>query len=204
MKFILFLFFPLILFCQQKEDWASTMKTAMNDIDNQDYVNAIKNLDASLKFSPNNPSSLYFKGYLQIIIGEKDKGCENLIEALYYNSNQSKKLYAKKCIDFDPKLNPEKFKSGKFTLQVLGDSQLYNFERKEDIQYETYSGQTYSGKINWLKNGDYTIIPSEKTKMMLGDSPSYVVRILKINGNEYLYEKIVENQVQFGKINKIE
>jgi hypothetical protein len=27
------------------------MKTAMNDIDNQDYVNAIKNLDASLKFS---------------------------------------------------------------------------------------------------------------------------------------------------------
>jgi hypothetical protein len=40
--------------------------------------------------------------------------------------------------------------------------------------------------------------------MMLGDIPNYVVRILKINGNEYLYEKIVENQVQFGKINKIE
>ena len=204
MKFILFLFFPLILFCQQKEDWASTMKTAMNDIDNQDYVNAIKNLDASLKFSPNNPSSLYFKGYLQIIIGEKNKGCENLIEALYYNSNLSKKLYAEKCIDFDPKLNPEKFKSGKFTLQILGEFQSYNFERKEDIQYETYLGQTYSGKINWLKNGDYTIIPTEKTKMMLGDIPNYMVRILKINGNEYLYEKIEENQVQFGKINKIE
>ena len=80
----------------------------------------------------------------------------------------------------------------------------YNFERKEDIQYETYSGQTYSGKINWLKNGDYTIIPTEKTKMMLGDIPNYMVRILKINGNEYLYEKNEENQVQFGKINKIE
>ncbi len=198
MKYFLFLFFSISIFCQQKEGWASTMKTAMNDIENQDYESAIKNLDLSLKFSPNNPSSLYFKGYLQIIIGEKNKGCENLIEAIYYNSNLSKKLYAEKCIDFDPKLNPEKFKSGKFTLQS------YNFERKEDIQYETYSGKTYSGNINWLKNGDYTIIPTEKTKMMLGDIPNYMVRILKINGNEYLYEKIEENQVQFGKINKIE
>ena len=61
MKYFLFLFFSISIFCQQKEDWASTMKTAMNDIENQDYESAIKNLDLSLKFSPNNPSSLYFK-----------------------------------------------------------------------------------------------------------------------------------------------
>ncbi len=42
MKYFLFLFFSISIFCQQKEDWASTMKTAMNDIENQDYESAIK------------------------------------------------------------------------------------------------------------------------------------------------------------------
>lgn len=204
MKFLVLLFLPIISFCQQKNDWSETMKIAMNDIKNNDFTTAIINLDKSLKFSPNNPSSLYFKAYSQIIIGEKNKGCETLIDAIYYNSNSAKNLYVEKCLDFDPKLNPEKFITGKFTLQVLGDSQIYNFERKENIQYETYEGQTYSGKILWLKNGDYTIIPTEENEKALSENPKFIARILKINKTEYLYEKIEENQVQFGLVKKIE
>lgn len=97
-----------------------------------------------------------------------------------------------------------RFKTGKFTLQILGDSQIYNFERRENIQYETYEGQTYSGKISWLKNGDYTIIPTDESEIVLSQNPKFIARILKINENEYLYRKIEENQVQFGRVNKID
>lgn len=131
-----------------------------------------------------------WQGYLKIIIGEQEEGCEALVDAIYFNSN-SANLYAE-------------IKTGKFTLQILGDSQIYNFERRENIQYETYEGQTYSGKISWLKNGDYTIIPTDESEIVLSQNPKFIARILKINENEYLYRKIEENQVQFGRVNKID
>ena len=180
------------------------MQTAMKDIQNQNFQSAIVNLDKSLKIVPKNPSALYFKGYSQIIIGEKEKGCKTLIDALFYNSNTAKQVYADKCIEFDPKLSPENFKNGKFTLQILDDSLIYNFERKDDMQYETYNGQVYSGKLIWLKNGDYTIIPTNETEKIMTENPQFITRILKIENNEYLYEKIENNQVQFGRIIKIE
>ncbi|MCC2589867.1 hypothetical protein [Chryseobacterium sp. MFBS3-17] len=99
MKILILIFFPIFVFSQQENDWASTMKIAMDNINSKDFDTALINLDKSLKFSPNNPSSLYFKGYLKIIIGEQEEGCEALVDAIYFNSNSAKNLYAEKCID---------------------------------------------------------------------------------------------------------
>ena len=205
MKMILFFLFPVLFFTQQKEDWTVSMQVAMKNIQNKDFSNAIKNLDKSLKIYPKNPSALYFKGYLQIIDGQTDDGCLSLTNAIFYNSNSGKKLFAEKCINYDPKLNVEKFKTGNFTLQILNDDfTTYNFTRKNNMQYETFEGKTYPGKIIWLKNGDYTLIPDDEAEKEIIDYKNFFTRVLKIEGNQYLYEKIEENQIQFGIIKKTE
>ncbi|WP_394674343.1 hypothetical protein [uncultured Chryseobacterium sp.] len=206
MKILILAVFPLLLSAQEKNEWSTTMKAAMSDIKEHNFEGAIKNLDRSLKIVPNNWSALYFKGYSQIILARTEEGCSTLIDAIYYGgNNETKKVYAEKCIEYDPQLNPEQFKSGKFTLQVLGSPSVYNFERKNGMQYESEAGQVYSGTIKWFENGDYTIIPTEETKKMMTENPRFLTRILKISGNEYLYEKIEEEkQVQFGIIKKID
>ncbi|MET3536282.1 hypothetical protein [Chryseobacterium limigenitum] len=140
---------------------------------------------------------------MQIIIEEKESGCKSLTDAIYYNSNSAKVLFPEKCMDYNPKLNPENFKSGKFTLQVLGDSIVYNFERKDNMQFETFEGKIYTGKIVWYDNGEYTIIPTKETEKRMKENPKFLIRILKIENNTYLYEKIEENQVQYGKVKKV-
>lgn len=204
MKKIIALLFPIIIF-GQNDQWSISIQSAMKDIENKNYKSAITNLNKSLEIVPKNWSALYFKGYSLIIIGENDKGCSSLIDAIYYGGNDdTKKLYSEKCIDYNPKLNSNKFKTGKFSLQILNDSLVYYFERSNEMQHETYDGKIYSGKITWFENGDYTIVPTDETKKYMSDNPQFVVRILKIENNEYLYEKIEENQVQYGIIKKIE
>ena len=205
MKKVLFLIFPVLFFGQQAEKQIDPMQVAMKDIQEQDFKSAIINLDKSLQIVPNNWSALYFKGYSQIIIGEIDAGCKTLIDAIYYNgNNDTKKVYAEKCLKYNPKLNPEKFKEGKFRLHILNDSLDYNFKRTKDMQYETFEGKIYSGKITWFQYGDYTIIPTNETKEIMTENPKFYTRILKIVNNEYLYEKIEETGMQFGIIKKTE
>lgn len=204
MKYLI-LFFPFLIFGQEKDECSISMQAAMKDIQNLNFRNAIVNLDKSLKIVPNNWSALYFKGYSQIILGEINDGCETLIDAIYYGgNNDTKKVYAEKCIKYDPKLNAKNFKKGKFTIQILDDPLIYSFVREKNMQFETFEGKTYSGEIIWLTNGDYTIIPTDETKKIMSENPKFYTRILKIIENEYLYEKIEENQVQFGIVKKVE
>ena len=205
MNKIIIIFFPFLLFGQEKDEWTISMQKAIENIQNQDYNNAILNLDKSLKIIPKNWSALYFKGYSQLIIVENDNGCRTLIDAIYYGgNNDTKKIYVDKCINFNPKLNLEGFKMGKFTLQILNDSLVYNFERKDNIQFEFSEGRLYKGKIMWFENGDYTIIPDKETEKIMIEKPKFLVRVLKIENNEYLYEKIEAEKVQFGIIKKIQ
>ena len=80
----------------------------------------------------------------------------------------------------------------------------YEIERKNDIQFEKYEGKIYSGKLVWLGDGDYTIIADEKTEKELDKNPKFYTRVLKIEGDEYLYIKIEENQVAYGIIKKLQ
>ena len=205
MKNIFFLLFPILFFSQKKDSIKDYMELAMSDIKNHDFQTAILNLNKSLEIFPNNPSALYFKGYSQIIIGEYENGCSTFIDAIYYNSNSAKKVYAEKCIDYDPKLNIEKFKSGEFSLKILdGNPLVYTFERKNDMQYESYEGKIYSGKIVWLGNGDYKMMADSETKKSMSENRDFIIRVLKIEKNEYLYEKIESTQVQYGIIKKLD
>ncbi|HFK5509180.1 TPA: hypothetical protein ACGZ9U_000069 [Elizabethkingia anophelis] len=200
MKKILILSFPLFLFSQQKNDWSFYMKAAMSEIIQNDFNAAIFNLNKSLELSPNNSSSLYFKAYSLLILNKNDEGCKTLADALFFNSNNARSLFAEKCSEYNPNLNIDKFKTGIFKLRILDPTLFtYNFERKNDIQYETYDGKTYSSRIQWLGNGEYTIIAE-------GDlNPSnFIVRVLKIEDNKYLYGKFENNQIQFGIIEKTE
>lgn len=201
---VLFFLLPVFFFGQEKDDWTIFMKTAMNDIQAKDYKTAIINLDKSLEVYPKNPSALYFKGYLQIIEGENEAGCKSLADAIYYNSNNAKTLFPEKCMEYNPKLNPENFKTGKFTLRILDDSMVYNFERKNDVQIETFEGKEYYGAVQWMGDGDYTIIPTGKTKEEMKGNPQFIIRMLKIEDNSYLYEKIEDAQIQYGIITKVE
>ncbi|MDH6250458.1 hypothetical protein M2347_000185 [Chryseobacterium sp. H1D6B] len=202
MKKLLLLFFPLFFFGQQ-QDALSFMKTAMKDIHNEDFKSAVANLDKSLGILPKNASALYFKGYSQLILGQKEEGCKSLTDAIYYNSDHAKNLFPEKCLDYHPKLNLENFRNGKFTLQILGEPSLYNFERKNNMQFETFEEKMYIGKIVWYDNGDYTIIPTEETEGKMKDNPKFFIRILKIEDDNYLYERIEESQLQYGIIKKI-
>lgn len=204
MKNIILLFLPILCFSQNKKNDFEYLQKAMNDIKNKDFVSAISNLDKNLKVFPNDAASLYFKGYSQIIIDQKEKGCKTLVDAIYYRSNNAKKVYAEKCIDYDPKLNIEKFKSGKFSLQILSNENvIYSFKRMNDIQYESYEGKTYAGKIVWLGNGDYKVVANQETEGIMSENPEFIIRVLKIEKNEYLYEKIEDAQVQFGLVKKL-
>ncbi|ANF52977.1 hypothetical protein A0O34_21695 [Chryseobacterium glaciei] len=180
------------------------MQKAMIDIKNKDFIAAISNLDKNLQIFPNDPATLYFKGYSQIIIDQKEKGCKTLIDAIYYRSNSAKKVYAEKCIDYDPNLNIDKFKTGEFSLEILSNENLvYKFKRKNDIQYESYKDKIYTGKIVWLGSGDYKIVANQKTREIMPETPQFIIRVLKIEKNEYLYEKIEDTQVQFGLVKKL-
>ncbi|MDF2553306.1 MAG: hypothetical protein K0R77_2581 [Chryseobacterium sp.] len=203
MKKILLLFLPVLFLGQNQNQSPDLMSLAMKNIQDKDFENAIINLDKSLKINPKNLAALYFKGYLQIIIGEKENGCKSLTDAIYLNSNSAKELFPNKCLDYNPKLNAEKFKNGKFTLQILGYSSLYNFERKDNMQYETFEGKTYNGKITWYDYGDYTVVPTGDSVELLKDNPEFLVRILKIEDETYLYEKIENEQIQFGIVKKL-
>ncbi|WP_431612016.1 hypothetical protein [Chryseobacterium sp. 'Rf worker isolate 10'] len=203
-KNIILLILPFFCFSQNKNNDLNYLQKAMKDIQNNDFTAAISNLDKNLKVFPNDASSFYFKGHSQIVIGENEKGCKTLIDAIYYGSNNAKKVYAEKCIDYNPKLNIEKFKSGKFSLQILSEENLiYTFERRNNIQYEKNENQTYAGKIIWLGNGEYKIIADQKTEKTMNENPKFIIRVLKIEKNEYLYEKIEDAQVQFGLVKKL-
>ncbi|MDC8102342.1 hypothetical protein [Chryseobacterium rhizosphaerae] len=204
MKRLILLMLPILCFSQNKENYSEYLKKAMDDIKNKDFATAILNLDKGLRVNSNDPVSLYFKGYSQIIIEEKENGCKTLIDAIYHGSNNAKKIYAEKCIDYNPKLNIDKFKSGKFSLQILDANPLiYTFERKNDIQYESYEDKIYTGKIIWLGNSDYKIIADQKTGEIMTENPDFIIRVLKIERNKYLYERIEDTQVQFGVIKKL-
>jgi len=130
--------------------------------------------------------------------------CQNFKLTKKKSSLKRLLFYRTTMIKYNPKLNPENFKTGKFSLQILDDPLIYNFERTNKMQYETYDGKVYSGIITWFENGDYTIMPTTETEKIMTENPKFYTRILKIVGNEYLYEKILEKEVQFGIIKKIE
>ena len=98
------------------------MKKALKDIKNKDFKAAILNLEKSIKADPKNPAPYYFKGFAEIIMNQEEQGCKSLIESIYLNFNSAKQLYAEKCIRFNPKLNIEKFKTGKYELMILDNS----------------------------------------------------------------------------------
>ena len=206
MKNLLILLFPILFFGQQKDEWNFYMKEALNDIKNEDFLSAKSKLQKTIELDPKNPAPYYFKGFAEIIMNDEEQGCKSLIESIYLHFNHAQQLYAEKCIRYNPKLNIENFKSGKYELMFLDNTNTfykYLFERKNDIQYENYEGKIYSGKIIWIGDGDYTIIADEKTEKEMDKNPKFYTRVLKIIGNEYLYIKIEENQVAYGIIKKL-
>lgn len=201
----LILFIPIFLFSQQDNDWSFYMRKALDDIKKEDFKSAKINLEKSIELDPKNPAPYYFKGFSEIIMNQEEQGCKSLIESIYLNFNHAKQLYAEKCLRFNPKLNIQNFRTGKYELMFLDNSfYKYEIERKNDIQFEKYEGKIYSGKLVWLGDGDYTIIADEKTEKELDKNPKFYTRVLKIEGDEYLYIKIEENQVAYGIIKKLQ
>lgn len=199
-KFLFTLLFPTILFSQQNNDWHFFLQKALNNMDAKDFESAKLNLEKSIRLNTLEPKLYYLKGVSEIKMNQKSEGCQSIIHSLYLNFYNATKFYEDNCINFNPKLNINKFKTGNFTYHLLGPSKSSNdFERKNDIEYSYFDEFVFSDKIVWLENGDYKVLGKGN---QMDNDPKFFTRVLKIVGNEYLYAKFTDKDVSFGIVQK--
>lgn len=202
MKYLL-LFFPLF-FLSQKTTWNTYLTLATKNIENHDLSSATKNLDKALALSPHNPTIYFYKGFIELIQNDKDNGCRYLVESIYYGSEQAQEAYMKSCLRYNPKLNLSNFKEGNFKISSLAEGgPEYRALRKDGMEYDFWQGESYSGTIKWLGDGDYTIIPDQSTTSKMPAAYEFITRALKIDGDQYLYIKIEQYDVGFGIVKKV-
>lgn len=106
---------------------------------------------------------------------------------------------------YDVERNCKDFKTGKFKFEyeVNGVKKTTVFERKDDIEIETFEGKTDTSSIRWVSDCEYILRKIHPKNM--AEEKAVNMKILSTTKNSYIFEfGIVGNdEKQRGTVEKI-
>ena len=101
--------------------------------------------------------------------------------------------------------NCKDFKTGKFvfTYTMGGKKKNTVFERKENMEIETFEGKTDTSTIRWINDCEYILQKRHPKNMQ--EKKAISMKILSTSKNSYTFEFgiVGSNKKQTGTVNKI-
>ena len=102
--------------------------------------------------------------------------------------------------------NCKDFKTGKFKFEfeVNGVKKTTYFERKDDIEIETFDGKTDTATIRWVSDCEYVL--QKKHPKNMAEEKAISMKILNTSKDSYTFEfgMVGSDQKQRGKVIKVE
>lgn len=193
-----------ISFCQKVSELTERAK---NQLKEGKYDAALKDCDIILKKFPESPAILDLKGEIYLSMGNGDAACACFVDGIELKSKNSENLFINNCKKYSPKLDLERFKSGKFVY--INEESQTTVVRILNIQTEYFKGdKTYiKSEINWGNNNEYELTVLETNEpglahLKYGDIVK--CKILKTAQDTYVYLIEFNGAVIFGRHRKIE
>jgi len=89
---------------------------------------------------------------------------------------------------YDGERNCKDFKNGKFRFEyeVDGVKKTTTFERKDNIEIETFEGKTDTATVRWVNDCEYIL--QKKHPKNMAEEKAINMKILTTSGNSYTFE----------------
>jgi hypothetical protein len=89
---------------------------------------------------------------------------------------------------YEQQRNCTDFKMGRFsfTTDINGKKKTTIFERKNDIEIETYEGQTDTSMVRWVSDCEYIL--QKKNPKNMQEKKAITMKILTTSKNSYTFE----------------
>jgi len=101
--------------------------------------------------------------------------------------------------------NCKDFRTGKFEFNYIvnGKNKTTVFERKQNIEIETFEGKTDTSTIRWINDCEYIL--QKKHPKNMQEKKAISMKILSTSKNSYTFEFgiVGSNKKQTGTVNKI-
>jgi hypothetical protein len=106
---------------------------------------------------------------------------------------------------YDQERNCTDFKTGKFQFdtEIGGVKKTTVFERRENLEIETYDGKTDTATVRWVNDCEYVL--QKKNPKNMAERKAIAIRILTTSKNSYTFEfGVVGSDVkQKGTVTKL-
>lgn len=107
---------------------------------------------------------------------------------------------------YDAEHNCKDFKTGKFKFEfeVNGVKKTTVFERKDNIEIETFDGKTDTSTVRWVSDCEYIL--QKKHPKNMAEEKAISMKILTTSKDSYTFEfgMVGSDQKQRGKVYKTE
>ena len=107
---------------------------------------------------------------------------------------------------YDAERNCKDFKNGKFKFEyeVNGVKKTTVFERKDNIEIETYEGKTDTSTVRWVSDCEYVL--QKKHPKNMAEEKAINMKILTTSKDSYTFEfgMVGSEEKQRGKVIKID
>lgn len=106
---------------------------------------------------------------------------------------------------YDQERNCNDFKTGKFRFdyEIDGKKKTTFFERKDDIEIETFEGKTDTSSVRWVSDCEYILQKLHPKNMQ--EEKAVQMKILTTQANSYTFEFSIvgNNNKQKGTVTKL-
>ena len=107
---------------------------------------------------------------------------------------------------YDAERNCKDFKNGKFKFEyeVDGVKKTTFFERKDNIEIETFEGKTDTSTVRWVSDCEYVL--QKKHPKNMAEEKAISMKILTTSKDSYTFEfgMVGSEEKQRGKVIKID
>lgn len=184
------------------------MNVANEKASNKDCVGAIADYNKILEIQPGFSIALVMKGLCYAQINQIDSTCICFINGIEKGSKNSIQYYPKYCSKYEPKVEIENFKTGKFKYLTNDSDTSAYFIRDDKFQIEYFDNSKFQAKfkIKWKNNFQYELSfveTNDPNLSFLKKGDKLDVKILKSDTDTYLYYSDLNGMISTGKHKKV-
>ncbi len=207
MKKLLFLFLTLYQVSANGQNVLEIMTQANEKVKNGNFEDAIEDYNTILKLNPSFSMALVMKGLSYASINNIDSACNCFIDGIELGSKNSKEYYPKYCNKYKPNIETDKFKTGKFKYLTNDSDTSAYFIRDNNWQTEYFENSTLYAKfaIKWKSNTEIELkfVETNDDKLsFLKKGDKMIVKILKVNQDNYVYMSDLFGNISYGILEK--
>lgn len=174
----------------------------------KNYSKALRDCKIILKQFPENTSILNLKGKVLLALNQLDAACICFIGGIEQDVASSKELFIENCDAYSPKLNLEKFKSGKFIYEGYAGEEEVTIIRKKNLHIEhfKYSKTFVKSEIHWRNHNAYQlkiIDTNDPVLLDLDENFRLNCKVIAVYEDYYIYYAESMGSYSFGKLKKI-